>query len=123
MDKYSVYVGMDVHARSVTAQALNKHTGEVHKKRFGAGYGAAEIALWVKGLGKSAYCAYESGCTGVWLARDLRLLGIDCDVIAVSTLARSTKDRQEKCDKLDLACHPPRDRKPSLHVLLRIHPH
>ncbi len=101
MDKYNVYVGMDVHARSVTAQALNKHTGEVHKKRFGAGYSAAQIAAWVEGLGKSAYCAYESGCTGVWLARDLRLLGIDCDVIAVSTLARSTKDRQEKCDKLD----------------------
>ncbi len=101
MDKYSVYVGMDVHARSVTAQALNKHTGEVHKKRFGAGYGAAEIAAWVEDLGKSAYCAYESGCTGVWLARDLRSLGIDCDVIAISTLARSTKDRQGKCDKLD----------------------
>ena len=33
MDKYSVYVGMDVHARSVTAQALDKNTGEFCKKR------------------------------------------------------------------------------------------
>ena len=101
MEMYNVYVGMDVHARSVTAQALNTDTGEIRKKRFGAGYGAAEIASWVNSLGRRVYCAYESGCTGVWLARDLRDLGIVCDVIAVSTLARSTKDKQEKCDKLD----------------------
>lgn len=101
MDKYSVYVGMDVHARSVTAQALNIETGEMRKKRFGEGYSASEVASWTKELGKSIYLAYESGCTGVWLARELRALGLDCDVIAISTLARSTKDKQEKCDKLD----------------------
>ncbi len=105
MDKYSVYVGMDVHARSITARALNKNTGEIYKKNFGAGYSAIDIFEWIKNISSddnsSAYCAYESGCTGVWLARDLRELGIDCDVIAISTLARSTKDKQSKCDKLD----------------------
>ena len=35
------------------------------------------------------------------LARGLRELGFDCDVIAVSTLPRSTKDKKQKCDKLD----------------------
>lgn len=61
MDKYTTYVGMDVHARSITATALDKGTGETARKRF----------------------------------------GLDCDVIAVSTLPRSAKDRQEKCDRLD----------------------
>lgn len=101
MDKYTTYVGMDVHARSVTATALVKDTGETVKRRFGRGYSAAEIASWCSSLAQPVYLAYESGCTGVWLARELRALGVDCDVIAVSTLARSAKDRQEKCDKLD----------------------
>lgn len=101
MDKYSVYVGMDVHARSVTAQALDRRTGETCKKRFFEDYDSYQIASWIKGLGESAYCAYESGCTGIWLARDLRALGIDCDVIAISSLARSDKDKKKKCDSHD----------------------
>ena len=101
MGKYTTYVGMDVHARSVTAKGINAETGETFSKRFGAGYGAGEIASWLSKLSGPVYCAYESGCTGVWLARELRALGYDCDVIAVSTLERSVKDRQQKCDKRD----------------------
>ena len=101
MGKYTTYIGMDVHARSITARGVVIETGEPLSRRFGAGYTAAEIASWLAGLPQPVYCAYESGCTGVWLARDLRELGYDCDVVAVSTLPRSTKDRQEKCDKLD----------------------
>jgi transposase len=47
------------------------------------------------------YAAYESGCTGFYLCRQLRAEGIDCDVVAVSSIARSTDDRQRKTDKLD----------------------
>ena len=101
MDKYTTYVGMDVHARSITAQGVVLETGEHLSKRFGAGYSAADVANWFASLPQPVYCAYESGCTGVWLARDLRALGYACDVIAISTIARSTKDRQQKCDKLD----------------------
>lgn len=101
MGKYTTYVGMDVHARSVTAKGLDVETGETFSKRFGAGYAAGEIAGWLAKLPQPVYCAYESGCTGVWLARELRALGVDCDVIAVSTLVRSVKDRQQKCDKRD----------------------
>lgn len=101
MDEYTTFVGMDVHARSITATALAKDSGETIKKKFGRGYSAAEIASWCNSLSQPVYLAYESGCTGFALARDLRALGIDCDVIAVSTLPRSTKDRQGKCDKLD----------------------
>lgn len=101
MGKYTTYIGMDVHARSVTAKGVVIETGEHVSRHFSAGYSAGEIASWLAKLPQPVYCAYESGCTGVWLARDLRALGYACDVIAISTLPRSTKDRQEKCDKLD----------------------
>ena len=102
MDKYTTYVGMDVHARSVTAKALNIRTGEMFSKRFETGYCAAEISDWIDStLARPVLCAYESGVTGIWLARDLITLGIDCEVIAISTLPTSQKDRKQKCDKHD----------------------
>ena len=101
MDKYTTYVGMDVHARSITARAMVKETGETFSKRFTNCPSAEEVASWLSSLPQPIYCAYESGCTGTHLARDLRELGFDCDVIAVSTLARSNKDKKGKCDKHD----------------------
>ncbi len=101
MSKYTTYVGLDVHARSVTCQALNAETGETKTKAFGDCPSAEAIASWLSTLDGPVYCAYESGCTAYTLCRDLRELGFDCDVIAVSTLPRSTRDRQQKCDKLD----------------------
>ncbi len=101
MDKYTTYVGMDVHARSITARAMAKETGETFSSRFTDCPSAEEVAEWLSSLPQPVYCAYESGCTGTHLARDLRALGYDCDVIAVSTLARSSKDKKAKCDKHD----------------------
>lgn len=101
MNKYTTYIGMDVHARSITAKGIVLETGETFSRRFGAEYGAAEIAEWLSKLPQPVHCAYESGCTGVWLARRLRELGYDCDIVAISTLERSVKDRQQKCDKHD----------------------
>ncbi len=101
MRKYTTYVGMDVHARSIEASAIDVGTGEVFNRSFGNCPGAADVAGWLAALPQPVYCAYESGCTGFVLARGLRGLGFDCDVIAVSTLPRSTKDRKQKCDRLD----------------------
>ena len=101
MDKYTTYVGMDVHARSITLRAMVKETGETRSARLGDCPGAEEVASWLSGLPQPVYCAYEAGCTGTHLARELRELGYACDVIAVSTLARSSKDRKGKCDKHD----------------------
>lgn len=101
MGKYNVYIGMDVHARSIVACALIEPTRKKVTKRFGANYCAADIASWAQSLGDRVYLAYESGCTGVWLARELQALGLDCEVIAISTLRRSDKDKKQKCDKLD----------------------
>lgn len=68
---------------------------------FKAGYCAADIAQWASKFPMPVYFAYESGCSGTALARNLRELGYACDVIAVSTLSFSTKDKQRKCDKVD----------------------
>ena len=101
MNEYTTYVGMDAHARSITCKGLDVTTGERFDKTFVDCPSAEVIHSWMSGLPQPVYCAYESGCTGFWLARGLRELGVSCDVIAVSTLPRSTKDKQGKCDKLD----------------------
>ena len=101
MRNYTTYVGMDVHARSIQASAVVVETGEVSNRSFGGCPQAADVAEWLATLPQPVYCAYESGCTGFVLARGLRALGYDCDVIAVSTLPRSQKDRAQKCDRND----------------------
>ena len=101
MRNYTTYVGMDVHARSIQASAVDVATGEVRSRSFGSCPQAGDVAEWLSTLPQPVYCAYESGCTGFVLARGLRELGYDCDVIAVSTLPKSSKDRKQKCDKLD----------------------
>lgn len=94
--------GMDVHARSATARGFDLATGETRTKRFGDCSEAAEIAEWMaQSFTRSKYAAYESGCTGFHLCRELRNLGIDCDVVAVSTIARSSDDRKRKSDRRD----------------------
>ena len=101
MRNYTTYVGMDVHARSIQASAVDVTPGEVYSRSFAGCPTAADVAGWLATLPQPVYCAYESGCTGFALARGLRGLGYDCDVIAVSTLPKSAKDRKQKCDKLD----------------------
>ena len=94
--------GMDVHARSTTARGFDLATGETRTKRFGDCPEPAEIAEWMaQSFTGPRYAAYESGCTGFHLCRELRNLGIDCDVVAVSTIARSSDDRKRKSDRRD----------------------
>lgn len=100
--RYRSLFGMDVHARSITVKGVDLVTGETVTKRFGDVPSALVIAEWIKKtLPKPHYVAYESGCTGFHLCRELRECGIDCDVIAVSSIARSADDRQRKTDKRD----------------------
>ena len=46
---------------------------------------------------------YESDPCGLQLDRDIRALGHDCDMIAVSSIARSIEDRRLKDDRRDAA--------------------
>lgn len=53
----TTFVGLDVHARSIKAVALDAMTGEVRTATFG--YNAAEVAGWVSSVDPSAKCVYE----------------------------------------------------------------
>ena len=55
-------IGLDVHARSISAAAFNPMTGEVVHKRFC--YEPAELASWILSFDKPK-AIYESGVTGV----------------------------------------------------------
>lgn len=91
-------IGLDVHARSVAAAAFNPFTGEVVHRDFGTD--AAEIAEWALGFEEPRAC-YESGPTGFHMARELRELGLDCAVAAVSKMQRPAADARRKNDRRD----------------------
>ena len=91
-------IGLDVHARSVAAAAFNPFTGEVVHRDFGTD--AAEIAEWALGFEEPRAC-YESGPTGFHMARELRALGLDCAVAAVSKMQRPAADARRKDDRRD----------------------
>lgn len=93
-------IGLDVHARSVSACAFDPFTGEVTQRAFGTD--AGEIAGWVKGF-ESPKAVYESGPTGFALCNRLRELGVDCVVGAVSKMQRPAADRRRKNDRRDAA--------------------
>ncbi len=91
-------IGPDVHARSVAAAAFNPFTGEGPLRDFGTD--AAEIAEWALGFEEPRAC-YESGPTGFRMARELRALGLDCAVAAVSRMQRPAADARRKNDRRD----------------------
>lgn len=91
-------IGLNVHARSVAAAAFNPFTGEVVHRDFGTD--AAEIAEWALGFEEPRAC-YESGPTGFHMARELRALGLDCAVAAVSKMQRPAADARRKNDRRD----------------------
>jgi hypothetical protein len=113
-------VGLDVHARSVAACALDSGTGEIIRRSLAPD----ETAAWLSQLPGPVAVTYEAGPTGFWLARTLAGAGIECQVAAPSRLLHAPGDRI-KTDKRDAfawpgcsgsaksfpcAC-PPRDRK------------
>ena len=95
---YRTSVGLDVHARSIAAAALDHLTGEVELRSFG--YDPAGVAAWVLSLEGPARCVYESGPTGFDLQRSLSAAGVECVVGAVSKMLRPSGDRV-KTDKRD----------------------
>ena len=84
-------VGLDVHARSVTAAAIDGQTGELFKARLTPAH--AEVLEWIGRLPGPCAVVYESGPTGFGLARALRAAGWRCEVAASSKLHRRPGDR------------------------------
>ena len=66
-------VGLDVHARSVVAAAIDGVTGEVFRARLTPAH--EEVIGWVGGLPGPSAVAYEAGPTGFGLYRALTAAG------------------------------------------------
>jgi transposase len=92
------WVGMDVHARSTHAAAIDSMTGELTRKRFGAGI--TEPVAWLESLTGPVRACYEAGPTGFGLYRAAVEVGIAMQVIAPSKTPRAAGDRV-KTDRRD----------------------
>jgi transposase len=97
------HVGLDVHALTVVACAIDGQTGEIFRARLTPDHG--EILSWIQAFPGPARVVYEAGPTGFPLARALRDAGIDCLVAAPSKLQRPSGDRvkTDRNDALHLA--------------------
>ncbi|MUN64988.1 IS110 family transposase [Kocuria sediminis] len=84
-------VGLDVHARSVAAAAIDGATGELVQARLTPDHG--HIRRWIGDLPGPVAVAYEAGPTGFGLARALGADGVRCVVAAPSKLQRPCGDR------------------------------
>lgn len=99
----TVYIGMDVHSTSYT---LNSYT--MDGKSFGNVQVSAKYQNVVKyiermkeKLGKDTefICGYEAGCLGYTLYKDLTNVGIQCIILAPTTMPSTSKEI--KTDKRD----------------------
>lgn len=92
------WVGMDVHARSAHAAAINLLTGELERMRFGAG--VQDPVAWLGELPGPVHACYEAGPTGFGLYRAAVAAGLRIDVIAPGKTPRGPSDRV-KTDRKD----------------------
>jgi hypothetical protein len=60
------FAGLDVHARSTHAAAIDVQTGELRRARFG---GCEEAVAWLGELPQPLHACYEAGPTGFALYR------------------------------------------------------
>src|ERR1035437_734088 len=92
------YAGLDVHARSTHATAIDVSTGELVRARFGPGI--EEPVVWRQGLPGPVRACYEAGPTGFGLYRAASAAGVDLQVIAPGKTPRGPSDRV-KTDRKD----------------------
>ena len=84
-------VGLDVHARSVAAAAIDGVTGELVQARLTPSH--EQIKAGLLALPGPVAVTYEAGPTGFGLARALDAAGVRCVVAAPSKLQRPSGDR------------------------------
>jgi transposase len=92
------WVGLDVHARSIEAAALDVRSGELVRRRFSGESGP--VVAWLGGLAAPVSACYEAGPTGYGLYRAAREAGVAVEVVAPSKTPRGPGDRV-KTDRKD----------------------
>ena len=98
MSATMTYVGLDVHARSTHAAAIDVASGELRRARFGGG--SEEVIGWLQALPQPLRGCYEAGPTGFALYRAAEAAGLRVEVIAPSKTPRASGDRI-KTDRKD----------------------
>lgn len=99
-------VGMDVHKNSFSLCAYDGMTGEiVSEATF-----VSDVKLIIKFIEqlKSRFeeeveirCGYEAGCLGYSLCKSLKARGINCVILAPTTMQVSAKNKVVKNDRMD----------------------
>ena len=84
-------IGLDVHARSVAAAAIDGVTGELFQHKLTPD--PEDIQSWIDHLPGPVAVAYEAGPTGFGLYRHLTNVGIRCEVAAPSKLQKPPGER------------------------------
>jgi transposase len=92
------FAGLDVHARSTHAAAIDVLTGELRRARFGGG--SEEVIGWLQELPQPLRACYEAGPTGFALYRAAEAAGVPLEVVAPSKTPRAPSDRI-KTDRKD----------------------
>ena len=92
------YAGLDVHARSTHAAAIDVATGELRRARFGGG--SEEAIAWLQALPQPVRACYEAGPTGFALYRAAETAGLSLALVAPSKTPRAPGDRI-KSDRKD----------------------
>src|SRR5881628_608385 len=85
------WVGLDVHARSTYAAAIERETGELRRSRFGGGI--EEVVAWLRALPQPVHAYYEAGPTGYVLYRAAESADVRVEVVAPSKTPRASADR------------------------------
>jgi transposase len=91
-------VGLDVHALSVVAHAIDEETGKIARARLCPAHD--EVLSWL--YRDPVRVTYEAGPAGFGLARAINDAGMECVVAAPSKLQRPAGDRI-KTDARDAA--------------------
>jgi transposase len=84
-------VGLDVHARSVAAAAIDGVTGELVQAKLTPS--PEHIRSWIQDLAGPVAVTYEAGPTGFDLYRTLTAAGVRCEVAAPSKLQKPAGER------------------------------
>jgi transposase len=89
--KTMTWVGLEVHARSTHAAAIDVASGELLRARFEAG--SERVVAWLQALPQPVHACYEAGPTGFALYRACAAAGLRTDVVAPSKTPRAPGDR------------------------------
>lgn len=96
----TVFVGLDVHATSISIAVARDRLPSEFVRSTPNDLGRLLKTLDKVGARESLRCAYEAGPTGYGLCRSLLRAGIHCEVIAPSKMPRAVGDRV-KTDRHD----------------------